>query len=146
MSTQWRPPQFVRALAIGVIRRGPELLVAVVPDDFGAVTGWRPLGGSIEFGERAVETLRREFIEEMGEAITEPRLLAVMENLYEHHGARGHDLAMVFDTGFARAEAYRREVFEFRDGGVDCQARWVDIGRFRRGEQQLFPAGLLDRL
>jgi 8-oxo-dGTP pyrophosphatase MutT (NUDIX family) len=146
MSTQWRPPQFVRALAIGVIRRGPELLVAAVPDDSGAVKGWRPLGGSIEFGERAAEALARELFEEVGEAITEPRLLAVIENLYEHHGARGHDIAMVFDTGFARAEAYRREVFEYRDGGVDCQARWVDIGRFRGGEQQLFPEGLLDRL
>jgi ADP-ribose pyrophosphatase YjhB (NUDIX family) len=146
MSTTWRPPQFVRPLAIGVVRRGTELLVAAVQDDAGSIKGWRPLGGSIEFGERAAETLRREFREEVGLEILEPRLLAVIENLYEHHGARGHDIAIVFQTALARAEAYQREAFEFHDGGIDCQARWVDIGRFRSGEQQLFPAGLIDRL
>src|SRR5262245_42134260 len=88
MSTRWRPPQIVRPIAIGLVRRGEDLLVAAVQDDAGLIKGWRPLGGTIEFGERASAALQREFIEELGLAITEPQLLTLMEDLYEHHGVR----------------------------------------------------------
>ena len=53
MSTVWRPKPCIRALAIGVVRRGEELLVVAVADDAGVIKGWRPLGGTIELGERA---------------------------------------------------------------------------------------------
>jgi ADP-ribose pyrophosphatase YjhB (NUDIX family) len=57
----WRPPSIVRPIAIGIVRRGDELLLMVVRSDDGAIKGYRPLGGSIEFGERAAEALKREF-------------------------------------------------------------------------------------
>jgi 8-oxo-dGTP pyrophosphatase MutT (NUDIX family) len=146
MSTVWRPVQLVRPVAIGIVRRGRELLVAAVQDDAGIIKGWRPLGGGIEFGERAEETLRREFMEEVGLAITEPGLLTVIENLYEHHGARGHEIVLVFETAFVQPDGYRQDAFEFRDGAVPCRAQWVDADRFCRGEEQLFPIGLADEL
>lgn len=49
-----------------------------VEDDAGITRGWRPLGGTIEFGERAADALRREMVEEIGQAIAEPTLLAVL--------------------------------------------------------------------
>jgi hypothetical protein len=52
MST-WRPPSIVRPIAVGVVRRRDELLLMAVRDDDGTLKGWRPLGGAIEFGERA---------------------------------------------------------------------------------------------
>lgn len=146
MSTTWRPHQHVRPLAIGIIRRGEELLVVAVQEDGGAIKGWRPLGGTIEFGERAADTLRREFVEELGLAITEPALLTVMESFYEHHGVRGHEVVFVFATAFADQAGYGCERFHFREGSIDLKAEWIDIGRFRRGEAQLFPLGLIDRL
>ena len=75
----WRPPSVVRLIAIGIVRRGDELLLMAVRSDDGAIKGYRPLGGSIEFGERAAEALKREFVEELGLAITEPVLLTVIE-------------------------------------------------------------------
>ena len=147
MSTRWRPNPVIRPVAIGIVRRGEELLVEPVHDDAGGVLGWRPLGGGIEFGERAEDALRREFMEEAGLAIAEPTLLTVVENIYEHYGVRGHEVAFVFETAFAEAKAYEREVFGFQDGdGIACEGRWVDIGCFRGGAQRLFPAGLIDRL
>ena len=134
----------MRPIAIGVIRRGDALLVVGVADDTGAIRGWRPLGGCIEFGERAVEALRREFMEELSEPITEPKLIKVVENLYEHHGARGHEIVFVYETGFANRDVYRRDGFRFRDGSADNTALWVDVARFRAGDEQLFPVGLRD--
>ena len=52
-----------------LVRRGDELLLMVVRSDDGAIKGYRPLGGSIEFGERAADALKREFTEELGLAI-----------------------------------------------------------------------------
>ena len=146
MPTTWRPHPGIRAVAIGVIRRGADLLVVAVQDDAGAIKGWRPLGGTIEFGERAPDTLKREFVEELGLTIAEPTPIAVLENLYEHHGVRGHEIVFVFETAFTDSAAWGREAFQFHDGGVDNHARWIAIDRFRSGEQQLFPAGLIQHI
>jgi 8-oxo-dGTP pyrophosphatase MutT (NUDIX family) len=147
MPTIWRPPARIRPIAIGIVRRGAELLVESVSGDDGGIKGWRPPGGGIEPGERACTALRRELMEELGVQISAPRLLAVIESIYEHHGAPGHEIVFAFEAELVDPAAYRQEVFEFDDGGAaPCQAKWIDIGRFRAGEQQLFPAELLDRL
>ena len=146
MSTVWRPHPGIRPIAIGVVRRGSELLVIAVCDDAGNIKGWRPLGGAIEVGERAVAALQREFLEELGEAVTGPRLITVLENLYEHHGVRGHEIVFVFETAFANPHVSRRDNFQFQDGGVDNRASWVDLARFRDGRDRLFPVGLIEVL
>jgi ADP-ribose pyrophosphatase YjhB (NUDIX family) len=127
-----------------IIWRRSELLLMRVTDDSGALKGWRPLGGSIEFGERADETLRREFQEELGQAIAEPRLLCVLENLYEHSGQKGHEVVFVFETAFVDMAAYSVDRFTFVDGGT-LHAEWIDRSRFE-GSGNLFPAGLASRL
>ena len=145
-ATIWRPPAIVRPIAIGVVRRGDELLLMAVKSDSGSIKGWRPLGGTIEFGERAADTLKREFVEELGVAIEEPKLLTVLENLYTHHDTAGHEIVFVFDTRLADENAYRNDSFAFDDGGVRNEVRWVPLARFKSGQDSLFPAGLLDHV
>ena len=146
MSTVWRPPAYIRPLAVGIVRRGDQLLVMAVLDDAGAVVGWRPLGGSIEFGERAAAALQRELVEELGLAVGAPTLVKVLESFYEHHGAAGHEVVFVFEATFTDAAAYQRETFQFHDAGIDNTACWIAIERFRGGAERLFPAGLIDIL
>ena len=62
----WRPAPAIRVKALGLHWRDGRLLAFEVHDDAGRVTGVRPLGGSIEFGETAEAALRREFREELG--------------------------------------------------------------------------------
>jgi len=145
MST-WRPPSIVRPIAIGIIRRDDELLLMVVRDDDGVIKGYRPLGGSIEFGERASDALKREFMEELGLSLAEPTLLTVLENLYSHHGTTGHEIVFVFEASLTDASAYHKERFAYEDGGVRNDVEWVALARFRAGEAALFPTGLLDHL
>jgi ADP-ribose pyrophosphatase YjhB (NUDIX family) len=146
MSTFWRPAQCVRPIAIGIVRRGDALLVVAVRDDAGDIKGWRPIGGTIAFGERAADALQREFMEELGEAIENVKPVAAMENIYQHHGTLGHEIVFVFEAAFSNAHACHRESFEFQDGGVDNTARWIALARFRSSEERLFPAGLLEQL
>ena len=115
-----------------------------VTDDTGALKGWRPLGGSIEFGERAEDTLRREFQEELAQPIADPRLLCVLENLYDHAGHRGHEIVFVYETSFVDRAAYDIDRFTFVDGGP-VEAEWVDRSTFDAG-RPLFPEGLAEQL
>jgi ADP-ribose pyrophosphatase YjhB (NUDIX family) len=101
----------VRAIAVGIVRRGNELLAMRVRDDAGRTKGWRPLCGAIELGERASDAVTREFREELGLELTNLHFRAVLENIYEHEGAQGHELVMVFDATFADATAYDRAGF-----------------------------------
>jgi ADP-ribose pyrophosphatase YjhB (NUDIX family) len=148
-STKWRPPQIVRAIALAVVRRGrapdEELLVMRVRDDAGGTKGWRPLGGAIELGEHAAATVRRELREELDVAVVSSRFVGVLENIYEHEGAKGHELVMVHEVKL-EASAYERDVFAFADGGVAIETRWVELATFRSRESELFPSGLLTLL
>ncbi len=141
--SRWRPSQRVRALLVALLRRGDELLLMAVRDDAGALKGWWPLGGTIEFGERAAAALQRELQEEIGEAVAAPRPVTVLENLYEHHGVRGHEIVFVFEAEFVDRDAYQRPRFAFHDGGVVNDVAWVSLQRFQSGQERLFPAGLL---
>jgi ADP-ribose pyrophosphatase YjhB (NUDIX family) len=143
---RWTPPQTVRAVAIGVVRSGDAILVMAVREDDGALKGWRPLGGCIELGERAVDALRREMLEELGEAIADPVQLCVLENIFEHNGARGHEIVFVFETSFVEPRIYEMDRIAFVDGSSELDAAWVELAKFREGRETLFPSDLLAHL
>jgi ADP-ribose pyrophosphatase YjhB (NUDIX family) len=144
--SDWRPPSIIRPIAIGLVLRGEELLLMAVPDGGDGIQGWRPVGGTIEFGERAADALKRGFLEELGLVIDDPTLLSVMENLYTHNDAVGHEIVLVFEAKLVDAAQYDRETFSFGDGGNRNEVRWVALSRFVRRKAVLFPVGLLDVL
>jgi len=72
--------------------------------------------------------VQREFMEELGEPIAAPKLVTVLESIYTHHGAQGHEIVFVFATAFTDVAVYARDSFRFRDGGVDNTAQ---CGRHR---------------
>lgn len=144
-TSNWQPPQRIRPLAIGIIRDGARVLLMAVHDRHG-LKGWRPLGGGIEFGERADAALIRELREETGEEIAPPTLLRVIENHYEMNGVAGHEIVFVFEARFARPQAYQRLDYSFADGDASNLATWVDIADIAAGAQTVFPpdiAGLI---
>jgi ADP-ribose pyrophosphatase YjhB (NUDIX family) len=146
-ATRWRPAPTIRPIAIGVVRREDEILAMAVADDSGTVKGWRPLGGGVAFGERAVDAVRREYMEELGLSITEPRLLAVLENIYEHHGAPGHEIVFVYETSFEDRSAYERDGFDCCEGDMRLTARWIALTRFEdEGAPALYPDGLMQAI
>jgi 8-oxo-dGTP pyrophosphatase MutT (NUDIX family) len=97
-----------RAIAIAVLRRGDEILVSEVPDAVKGMTGWRPPGGGIEFGERGAETVVREIEEELGVRVGDPRYLGTVENIFTYLGVEGHQLVRVYQVRFADSELYKR--------------------------------------
>jgi len=76
-----RPPR-IRPTALVVLRRAADILVIRSTDANGELFLRLP-GGGIEPGERAVQAAVREVREEVDATLVEPRLLGVVENLFQ---------------------------------------------------------------
>jgi NADH pyrophosphatase NudC (nudix superfamily) len=84
----------IRPVAICVCRKGNRILVAEYQVTRKNQTFYRLLGGTIEFGERGEETVRREFREEIAAELTEVRYLGMLENIYTYEGRGGHEIVL----------------------------------------------------
>lgn len=136
----WRPRNSIEAKAIGLAKHEGRLLVCEILNDDGSLKGWRPLGGGIEFGETAEAALKREFLEEMGANIRIMDVPIVCENIFEHHGAKGHEIIFAFPISFEDSQIYAKDRFQiFEHTGSVHWAEWIAIKRFQKGEFILFP-------
>lgn len=133
-----------RPVAVALIRRGEEVLVFDVPDKVKDVVGWRPPGGTIEFGERGSDTVVREIHEELGVDVVDVAYLGTVENIFTYLGAAAHEIVRVYAARFGDRTQYERERFEcIEANGSRFMCVWKQIADFRGGVP-LYPDGLLD--
>jgi 8-oxo-dGTP pyrophosphatase MutT (NUDIX family) len=146
--TGWRPHSHIRVVAIGLHWRGGRLLAAEVRDDAGRIKGVRPLGGEIEFGESWRAALMREFNEELGIDITITGEPLMMENIFMHEGATGHEVMFISEVAFPDGAFRDQDRIDFReDNGEQIIARWFDLDDLDvEGGPSLYPTGLKDLL
>ena len=130
----------IRLIVICVFRCHGRILVAPGFDEVKRERFFRPLGGAIEFGELAVEALRREIREELGLEIRDPVQLGVIENRFEYNGRAHHEVVFVFDAAFIDAGAYAEPALTIREPGWDGPAEWLDVSDPL--EATLYPTGL----
>lgn len=143
----WRPLDSIRAKAIGIAKHENRLLVCEVLNDHGAVKGWCPLGGGIEFGETGESALKREILEELGCDILIAGAPIVCENIFEHHGVKGHEIILAFPISFKDPQIYTIKRFQICESrGSMHWVEWIDIGRFQSGETILFPTVLSQQI
>lgn len=137
-------PHRIRPIAICLFRDGHRILVSDGVDPGTGSPYCRPLGGGIEFGERAQDAIVRETREELGAEIREIRLLGVLENLFTLDGQEGHEIVFVFDARFVDESLYALAALPFREAGwASGKARWLDVTQ-ERG--RLVPEGLTSLL
>ena len=123
---------------MAVIRRPRDgaLLVSESPEPLFQ----RPLGGHVEFGEYAVDTIHREFGEEIGQVLTDVRLLGVLENIFGWRGGTEHEVVFIFAAAFLDEAAYEIEEQLIRD---DTEPKNRVVWRAADAvSPPLYPAGL----
>jgi ADP-ribose pyrophosphatase YjhB (NUDIX family) len=129
--------QIIKAMAVIRRPRDGALLVSehVDPAD---PPFQRPLGGHVEFGEYAADTIHREFGEEIGQVVTDVRVLGVLENIFGWRGETEHEVVFIFTAAFADAAAYEVEEQPI----LDNAGRHVIWRAADAVSPPLYPAGL----
>ena len=129
--------QIIKAMA--VIRRPRDGALLVSESASGSDPLFqRPLGGHVEFGEYALDTVRREFREEIGQELADVRLLGVLENIFGWRGETEHEVVFIFTAAFADAAAYEIEEQPI----LDNAGRRVSWRAADAVSPPLYPAGL----
>ena len=135
----------LRPIAICVFRHNDRILVDKGHDVVKGNSYYRPLGGAIEFGERAADALRREIREEIGAAITGLRLLGILENFFTFEGQPGHEHVWVYDALFVDESLYDRDRITGSEiSGSLISAEWLSLEELRG--LRLYPEGIYDFL
>ena len=139
----------IRPLAICVFRNNDRILVAEGYDPVKKQTFYRPLGGGIEFGERAEDAVRREIREEIGAEIASLEYLFTLENIFTFNGKPGHEIVLIFDGQLADERLYTQDRIpgQETDGAQHAPliVIWKQLDEFGP-RAPLYPAGLLERL
>jgi len=140
-------PGQVRAIALCILRSGGAIFVFEGRDAIKGETFYRPLGGTIEFGERSAQTIQREMREEIDAGITNLRYVGALENIFTYEGQPGHEIALVYEGNFADAAMYDKAfVMGREDDGGQFKALWKPLADFASGQSPLYPDGLLELL
>ena len=96
----------IRNLVVGLVVRDGHVLLEEYPGDAWKGSFLRALGGGLEFGERVVEALAREFREELGAEVTVVRSLGCLDNIFTWQGEPAHEVVHVFEVAWATFDAW----------------------------------------
>jgi 8-oxo-dGTP pyrophosphatase MutT (NUDIX family) len=136
----------VRAIAICVFRNADRILVAEGFDEFKNQKFYRPLGGTIEFGEYSDETVRRELMEEIQAEVSDLRYLGTLENIFTFNDKKGHEIVFIYDGKLTNAALYEQVILHGDEQGIPIEAIWLDLRAIDPGSPPLYPTGLIELL
>jgi ADP-ribose pyrophosphatase YjhB (NUDIX family) len=133
-----------------LIRRGDRILVERGRDEVKNETYYRLLGGTVEFGEKGAESVRRELLEELGAETEVGRLVATIENLFTYEGQPAHEICLVYECALRDQNLDRPDEWQAEErtpgGSVTHDVEWRSLESFQRDGEILYPEGLLEVL
>jgi len=137
----------IRPIALCVFRNKNRILVFEGYDPIKGETFYRPLGGGIEFGEKAEDAVRRELKEEINVEVGEVRYLETLENIFTFNGNSYHEIVMIHDGVLVESGLYEQAVILGKEAnGEEIRMLWKSLDEFGAGRSILYPDGLLELL
>lgn len=141
-------PSYIRVKAILFVERDKdEILVSESYDSVKHEFYYRPIGGTVEFGETTTEALKREIFEETGKQIAIQKLLNVSENIFTSDGQNGHEIVFTYLGHFIDQEMYENnEIWITEDNGQSIKCKWIKKTEFKEAKLRLVPEDLVDKI
>jgi len=127
----------IRPVVLGLAIKDNKILVGEGFDNIKNETFYRCLGGGIEFLEKSIDALKREFREEIGAMINVNNFLGVSENIFTYKGKNAHELIFFYSIDISD-EDYQEE-YIINDNGGKYKAKWIDINEFKSKNKILYP-------
>lgn len=139
---------YPRANTLGIIIRNNKILLEEQEGKHskGAGTYYRPIGGTIEFGEKSRETIIREYREEIAVDVEIKRYIACLENIFRIDGNIGHEITQIYLLEFIDQTLYQKESFKVVEGSKTTFTKWIPLEEIIGGKKILFPDGLTELL
>lgn len=135
----------IKVKSLAWIEDGGMLFVVKMIDKVKNDAYYRPIGGTVEFGELAKDTVRREAQEELNTEIEILRPPLILENLFTCDGEPGHEIVYLFPCRFLDPSFYERKSFTLTEAdGSHWQALWVKLSDCLDGTVRLVPETLLE--
>lgn len=132
---------YPRAKAFGIAIHHDRLLVQEYHT--GDETYYRPLGGSIELGEKSAHTVIREFQEELHTEVEITNYLGCLENIFHLDGEIGHEIIQLYSLRLLDMSLYEIEILNIQDEQTASYAKWIPMTAFIQKEKALYPDGIL---
>ncbi|MFF1993359.1 NUDIX hydrolase [Bacillus mycoides] len=132
---------YPRAKAFGIAIHHDRLLVQEYHT--GDETYYRPLGGSIELGEKSAHTVIREFQEELHTEVEITNYLGCLENIFHLDGEIGHEIIQLYSLRLLDMSLYEMEILNIPDEQTASYAKWIPLKAFIQKEKILYPDRIL---
>ncbi len=132
----------MRAIVLCLLEHQGRLLLQEFWHEHHRCHFYRPPGGGIERGERSLDAVRREMREELDTEIRQPRLLRVLENIFEYGGEIKHEIVFLYQAGLADERLTASPVVELVDNTIPFRAVWQPLSGIVRNEILLYPEEL----
>ena len=134
-----------RVNALGIVVKGDSILLEEQHSKRDGYS-YRPIGGTIEFGEKSDETLVREFSEELGVEVIVKKYISCIENIFKIDQGIGHEITQLYLVDLQNKDLYQKEKFTVTEGDKITCAKWISLEDVYSGEKVVYPDGLTDIL
>lgn len=128
----------IRSMVMGiVILKDKILLTEHFEKDY---PFYRCIGGGIEFFEKSMDAIKREFKEETGLDVIVEKYLGIAEALFIHKGKRGHEIIQLYKVDLNTDNV--QDEYPILDS--DVTAKWIDIADIISGKKVVYPDEVAD--
>jgi 8-oxo-dGTP pyrophosphatase MutT (NUDIX family) len=134
----------IRVKSLAWIEHEGLTFVVTMPDSVKQDYYFRPIGGSVEFGETSLEAVKREWMEEMQAEINVSGEPLILENFFTCDGKFGHEIDYIYPASFLDIRFYENKSYRLVEAdGSEFKALWVSIADCLSGKLRLVPEPLL---
>ncbi len=136
------PEKKQRLKTMCVFSRDGKTLATKGHDAIKGETFYRVIGGTIEFGEKSEDAVKREVMEELHSEVKNLELVNVTESIFTYVGKLCHDIVFLYKGDLVNEDLYNQEKIHIIEPYGELDAEWISIEDVLSDKIILYPSGI----